>query len=383
MPREIKLGKPAWISAESMRLIESMDEKTGEKKLLLEMNLIPFGKVSRNGILYNKEATLACLPTLVGRPLLDNHNDEAPLRESSPFGHFIKAWYDEATDMAKGIADMDPEEKDIIRKIRRGDIAHCSIQVLAGRAVDREMNGQSYAEAYPDEFLEASLVKIEGFKQATLVTMIAEAFRAKEVYMTVCKHCMKQVVHEDNDTCPNCGEPFLPKVAPHPSKKFKKGDNVINDSGDHGVVTDLYDNGNVGVQFGKTGKRAVGHHAMQEDEITKESFSEDITQPRPGETTHVQVVGGDVQGKKCPNCGSDKILAAPNVENGYSCSKCGNQYSEPKQAPKEDVTTGNAGGMVGTAMPKPTDPFDLKKFKAMLAESEKAAREYAEHYTHS
>jgi len=289
MPREIKLGKPAWISAESMRLIESMDEKTGEKKLLLEMNLIPFGKVSRNGILYNKEATLACLQTLVGRPLLDNHNDEAPLRESAPFGHFIKAWYDKEIDMAKGTADLDPAETDIIRKIRRGDVAHCSIQVIAGRAVDRDVNGQSYAEAYPDEFLEASLVKIEGFKQATLVTMIAEAFRAKE----------------------------------------------------------------------------------------------DITQPRPGETSHVQMVGGEVQGKKCPNCGSDKVLAAPNVVNGYSCSNCGNQYSEPKETPKEDVTTGNAGGMVGVAMPKPTDPFDLKKFKALFGESEKAAREYAEHYVHS
>lgn len=292
--REVKLNQRAWIGVEAFFLREAVDEK-GEKKFLLDMNLIPFGKVSRNGILYNKEATLACLPTLVGRPLLDNHSDETPLREAPPLGHFIKAWYDETEDMAKGTADLDPAEVTIIHKIKRKDITHCSIQVLANRAVDREVNGVAFAEAYPDEFLEASLVKIEGFKQATLTNLIAEAFKVKE-------------------------------------------------------------------------------------DITQQpSWQGDLKQRKSG----VQTIGGTAEGTKCPNCQSDKVGAAPNVEKGYTCFNCGNQFMlkpQETEEKKEDVTTGNAGGMTTTTMPN-EKPFELKHFLAMVNEGKEAeAREYAEEY---
>jgi len=310
--REIKLGKKAWISAESFTIREEYveDKVTGkkEKKIFLDMKLVPFGKISRNGILYNKEATIACLQSLVGRPFLDNHSDETPNRESAPLGHFVKAWNDESLNMAMGTVDLDPKEEMIIHKIQRKDLTHCSIQVLAGRAVDREINGQNYAEAYPDEFLEASLVKIEGFASATLGTMIAEAFHQEDVNQQ--------------------------KV-------------------------DQYD------AAAMRGQRGL-----------------------------VQVVGGNAQGVKCTQCGSDKVAVAPNVENGFSCNNCNNQFTGQPAAKAEDVSTGNAGGLTATTLPakKPeeaaepqstpspapvVEPFDLQKFIKLVGEDEAAARDYA------
>ena len=161
-----------------------------------------------------------------------------------------------------------------IRKIRRKDISHGSIQVLAERAVSRENNGVEYAEAYPTEFLEASFVKIEGFNDATLKVMVMEAFWGDKVF-----------------------------------------------------------------------KASV------------------VQQPGAPD---------------CPQCHSIQVVKAPNVENGFTCMKCGNQFTG---GAKEDVSTGNAGGMTTTAIAgKPKEPFSVEKFAVLLAQSEEKAREYAAQY---
>ena len=67
---------------------------------------------------------------LLGRPVMYNHKVEGM---ELPVGHYIESTIND--DGWFYAADIDPEEKDLIRKLRRGDLRHVSIQLIGGKKI--------------------------------------------------------------------------------------------------------------------------------------------------------------------------------------------------------------------------------------------------------
>jgi len=157
-------GTKVFFNAENFDIIEN--ESTGG--FMVSGLALPFGKESRNGAEYNKESVIERHKTLENRPILYNH-DSGIL----PMGHTVKIWCESNGMYYRG--DVDPAEKDLIRKCKRGDISNVSIQ-----AVVRPTNEGENGNVYIQEFLELSIVSIPGFGDAN---MIPEGFISMEKFI--------------------------------------------------------------------------------------------------------------------------------------------------------------------------------------------------------
>lgn len=136
------------ITAESFNIEK---KKEGEGFIIRGLAL-PFGKRSRNGLIYNRESCIATIEQWKGLPILFNHD------ENKPVGHIIKAEAKE--DGIYYVGDLDPQEEAIIRKVKRGDIPFVSIQAIVDRAGE-DVEGDVIVK----EWLELSLCTIAGFPQ--------------------------------------------------------------------------------------------------------------------------------------------------------------------------------------------------------------------------
>jgi len=138
--------------------------------VIIEGEAIDTSQPTRNGVIYDYESCLATHKMLEGRPMLLNH-DESRL----PVGHVEKVWM-EGPKM-KYRANLDPEEKDLIRKIKRGDIQNVSIQTLVEEiAHEEDMNtGKPITRAYPSDWAELSIVTIPGYANSSM--KLAEAWK--------------------------------------------------------------------------------------------------------------------------------------------------------------------------------------------------------------
>lgn len=174
--RSMTIHKEVWVPGQSeFTFREQVDPTTGAKRFILKGLMLPFGKVSRNNVLYNKESIQERHKELINRPLMYNHKVED---NSLPKGHFINSyckedgWYYEA--------DVDPAEKDLIRKLERGDLRHVSIQLIGGRVEERydQNSGRSFTEAFVSDIIEGSIVPAPGFLDTTAA--FAEAFSSSK-----------------------------------------------------------------------------------------------------------------------------------------------------------------------------------------------------------
>ena len=174
--RTMHIHKEVWVPGQSeFTFREQVDPQTGKKNFILKGLMLPFGKISRNNVLYNKESVLERHKELVNRPLMYNHKVED---NSLPKGHFTNSyckedgWYYEA--------DVDPAEQELIRKLQRGDLRHVSIQLIGGRVEERydPQSGRSFTEAFVSDIIEGSIVPAPGFLDTT--ASFAEAFNKTE-----------------------------------------------------------------------------------------------------------------------------------------------------------------------------------------------------------
>lgn len=164
MTKQARIFKEVWIPSDlQFTFKEQIDPHSGDGKFILKGMILPFGKISRNNVLYNKESIQQIHKQLVGRPVMYNHKIDDTLL---PVGHFVGSeckddgWYYEA--------DIDPEEKDLIRKLKRGDLRHTSIQVIGGKVVERSNQaGEIYTEAFVSDVIEGSIVPAPGFLDTT------------------------------------------------------------------------------------------------------------------------------------------------------------------------------------------------------------------------
>jgi len=176
MSKEAMLLKEVWVPGEaSFKFSEQIDPHSGKGKFILQGLILPFNKISRNNVLYNKESIEQTHKQLIGRPVMYNHKVDDQL---FPVGHFIDSNLKE--DGWHYQADIDPEEKDLIRKLKRQDLRHVSIQVIGGRVVERqeEETGNMFTEAWISDVIEGSIVPAPGFLDTTAA--FAEAIKTKK-----------------------------------------------------------------------------------------------------------------------------------------------------------------------------------------------------------
>lgn len=158
------LMKEVWVGVDTpFKFSEKIDPKTGIKTLILTGLMLPFDVISRNNVLYNKESVVEKHKSLIGRPVMYNHKVDG---EMLPKGHFVDSYVTEEGWMYK--ADIDPEEKDLIRKLERGDLRHVSIQLIGGK-VEEKVNDENrtYTEAWVSDIIEGSIVPAPGFLDTT------------------------------------------------------------------------------------------------------------------------------------------------------------------------------------------------------------------------
>lgn len=173
---EIFIKEKVWASVEKpFNFQESVNPKTGEKQNILKGIMMPFGKISRNGVLYNKESVKSKCENLVNRPVMYNHVTEGQVM---PIGHFTKSYCDE--DFWYYEADIDPQETIILNKLKRGDLRHVSIQLKPEKVIEKMTeNNKSYIEAYVEDIIEGSLVPTPGFLDTTI--KFAEALKKEDI----------------------------------------------------------------------------------------------------------------------------------------------------------------------------------------------------------
>lgn len=147
-------------------------EKEGEKtKVTFSGLALPFGKESRNQCTYDKKRALEVMHTLNGVPFLFNHNYENVL------GHVISV-----EERKEGIGfkvDIDPEEKEFIRKTERGDYNTVSIGTIIDKVEEFE-DENKVPNLFIKEFIELSSAPVPGFLDAK---MDKEGFISMEKFL--------------------------------------------------------------------------------------------------------------------------------------------------------------------------------------------------------
>jgi len=142
---------------EAFNFEKAKDKDKDEEKIIISGQAMPIGKKSRNGVNYRPESVKKAVKTLEKAPFLFNHNTDISL------GHITEADSNE-----KGIeykADIDPEEKNYLRKVERGDIRHVSVGAMVSNPEFDEETGEVTVDV--DEFVELSAVPVPGFKDTS------------------------------------------------------------------------------------------------------------------------------------------------------------------------------------------------------------------------
>jgi len=199
--KETYIHKNVWVPSESaFKFVEQVDPKTGEKKFILKGLMLPFNKVSRNAVMYNTDSIKEKCKQLVGKPMMYNHKVDT---DALPIGHFIDSWCENDGWYYK--ADVDPAERDMIRKLERGDLRHVSIQLIGGKVQERfDESNKSFTEAWVEDVIEGSVVPAPGFLDTTAA--FAEALHSEGVVRGVPDgtgpHGRKMGPGKDRDECP-------------------------------------------------------------------------------------------------------------------------------------------------------------------------------------
>lgn len=148
---------------------ESFESEISKEGVIVSGLALPFNKISRNGFTYTTESIKSSYKTLEGAPVLFNHDPNIVL------GHVTEVFLSD-TGMEYKI-DLDSEESNIIRKIKRKDINKVSIQCIFDAEKSFVTEETGVTNAYINEFLELSIVTIPGFADTTAA--LVESFKSK------------------------------------------------------------------------------------------------------------------------------------------------------------------------------------------------------------
>jgi len=191
-----------WMDAEATSFTEKTNPSTGKREYILEATIVPFNKVSRNGVLYNKGSIERTHKMLEGKPLMFNHVTDGA--NVMPRGEWVETWIE--NDCMKGKAKVydTAYNKDLIEYLTNASSPRVSLQVTGGAEQKKTDDGKYFKEADIEDWLEASIVNVPGFDLAksSFAVAMAEAFNNNEKdkeALTVDKKYLKIIVDHDLD----------------------------------------------------------------------------------------------------------------------------------------------------------------------------------------
>ena len=139
---------------------EMQFEKKGEGKeatIMISGNAQPLNEDSRNGVRYRPDSVKKAAKSLQGVAFLFNHDSARSL------GHVTKSGLTDSH--LTYSADVDPEEKEYIRKVERGDIKFVSVGCMVENVQFNEED--NIYECDVKEYVELSAVTVPGFSNTS------------------------------------------------------------------------------------------------------------------------------------------------------------------------------------------------------------------------
>lgn len=170
-----------WIDAEKSSFIEQKNKITGKSEYFLDAMIVPFNKVSRNGIKYGEAGIKRTHAMLVGKNLMHNHVLEGA--NTFPRGEWVKTWIGPEGMHARAKIYNTSYNKDYIEWLKAANQPRVSLQVTGdAKQVKDEKTETFHQEADINDWLEASTVNVPGFDdaKASLSVAMAEAFNGRK-----------------------------------------------------------------------------------------------------------------------------------------------------------------------------------------------------------
>ena len=137
-------------------------EKKGENKVILKGNAMPLNETSRNGVYYRPESVKKAYKSLEGKPFLFAHQQD---EVRHILGKVEKV--NQTNDNITYEADIDPEEKEFIRKSEKGYIKSVSVGVMIDPDTIEIDEEKGTAQVDITEFVELSSAPIPGFQSTS------------------------------------------------------------------------------------------------------------------------------------------------------------------------------------------------------------------------
>jgi hypothetical protein len=161
------------IAVESFQV--ATEQPLSEFEVVVSGVALPGGRVSRNGFAYIPESVEQAKDTLMGKPVLFNHDNNSVL------GHVTNVGYENGDLTYSMVIDADCNLGWVATKMKRGHLKKVSIQA----AYDSErsfIDEQGITHAYVTEFYELSVVTIPGFEDTTanVVEMLKDRKQSSE-----------------------------------------------------------------------------------------------------------------------------------------------------------------------------------------------------------
>ena len=156
--------KEKWIDLSVTTFTESKEETKDHK---IDALIVPFNKISRNGVLYKKESIEAKHENLVGKPIFFNHQTSGAGDEFLPRGEWNETWLESDGMHAKGNIFKTGYNKGLIEYLSHAKKPKVSLQINGEAESKKDENGKYYQAADINEFLESSVVSLPGFIDAS------------------------------------------------------------------------------------------------------------------------------------------------------------------------------------------------------------------------
>jgi len=160
-------------------------EKAGQgqdQKVILKGNAMPLNETSRNGVYYRPESVKKAYKSLEGVPFLFAHQQN---EVRHVLGKVEKVNIDNSYVTYE--ADIDPEEKEFIRKSEKGYIKHVSVGCLIDPSTVEFDEENQVAKVDIKEFCELSSAPVPGFKNTNAklgkqnLVMLAESLGKEDM----------------------------------------------------------------------------------------------------------------------------------------------------------------------------------------------------------
>lgn len=209
------MGNPIILFHTEKFNFEKAKNDEGKDTVIISGDAQPLDDDSRNGVRYRPDSVKKAAHTLKGVAFLFNHDSSRSL------GHVVDSGLSKTH--LTYTADVDPEEKEYIRKVERKDIKHVSVGCMVENVEFDEEENIYICDV--KEYVELSAVTIPGFSN-TSANKESAIFLANELGDKNALEKLKAAVKKSEDT-EEIPEEKVDKVAEKVmSGKMKVGDNI-------------------------------------------------------------------------------------------------------------------------------------------------------------